>query len=423
MKSKKICVIGLGYVGLPLAIEFGKKYETLGFDLDNQRIQNLNKKKDLNDQVKKKDFIESKKLNFSSNKKAIKNYNIFIVTVPTPVNKNKSPNLKSLIDATKLVAMQLKANDIVIYESTVYPGVTEEICVPLLKKISGLNSDKDSKSSYFSYGFSPERLNPGSKQSDIKKIIKITSGSTKKSSAIIDNLYKSIISAGTHKAKSVKIAEAAKIIENTQRDLNIGLINEFQKIFNKMGLDTSEILKAAGTKWNFLKFRPGLVGGHCISVDPYYLSYKAKQIGVNPKMVLAGRQTNSSMPKFYCDKILQNIKKKKLKILIMGLTFKENCPDIRNSGSIEMCKIFLKKNIILDSYDPNISKKDVSSLKYINYVREPRKKFYDIVIVTVAHKNFKKLDKVYFEGILKNKNSAIFDLKSILNKKVPKKII
>lgn len=423
MKSKKICIIGLGYVGLPLAIEFGKKYKTLGFDLNEKRVESLNKKIDLNFQINKFEFRKSKKLIFSSNNEEIKNCNIFIITVPTPVNKNKVPDLKSLINATKLVAMHLKPNDIVIYESTVYPGATEEICVPILKKISGINSDKDKKSPHFSYGFSPERLNPGSKQSDIKKIIKITSGSTKKSAVTINNLYKSIINAGTYMAKSVKIAEAAKIIENTQRDLNIGLINEFQKIFNKMGLDTFEILKAAQTKWNFLKFKPGLVGGHCISVDPYYLSYKAKQIGVYPKLVLAGRETNSNMPKFYCEKILQNSNKKNLKVLMMGLTFKENCPDMRNSGSIEMCKIFLRKNIILNSYDPIINKQDAQSLNNINYLDKPKKNFYDIIIVAVAHDNFKKLNNNFFKKILKNDKSVIYDLKNILKKKIPKKII
>ncbi len=424
MKYKKICVIGLGYVGLPLAIEFGKKYRTLGFDIDDKRVHDLKKKKDLNNQIKKIDFLKSKKLNFSSDKKNLKNYNIFIVTVPTPVNKKKIPDLKYLIDATKLVAINLKANDFVIYESTVFPGATEEVCVPLLKKISGISCDKDGKFPNFSYGYSPERLNPGSKQNDIKKIIKVTSGSTRKSLTFIDDLYKSIINAGTFKAKSVKIAEAAKIIENTQRDLNIGLINEFQKIFNKMGLDTFEVLKAAETKWNFLKFKPGLVGGHCISVDPYYLSHKAKKIRVNPKLVLAGRETNNAMPKFYCDKILQNIKRKrKSKILVMGLTFKENCPDIRNSGSIKMCKIFIKKNIKIDSYDPYINKKDVKNLKYINCIDKPRQKFYDIVIVTVAHQNFKKLNNFFFKKIFKNKKSIVFDLKNILNKSVSKKII
>jgi len=423
MKYKKICVIGLGYVGLPLAIEFGKKYETLGFDIDNQRVYDLKKKKDLNSQIKKKDFLKSKKLHFSSDKKNLKNYNIFIITVPTPVSKKKIPDLRYLIDATKLVAINLKANDVVIYESTVFPGATEEVCVPLLKKISGISCDKDGRSPNFSYGFSPERLNPGSNQSDIKKIIKVTSGSTNKSLIVIDDLYKSIIKADTFRAQSVKIAEAAKIIENTQRDLNIGLINEFQKIFNKMGLNIFEILEAAETKWNFLKFKPGLVGGHCISVDPYYLSHKAKKININPKLVLAGRETNNNMPKFYCNKILQNIKKKKLKILVMGLTFKENCPDIRNSGSIEMCKIFLKKNITIDSYDPFINKKDTKRLKFINFINKPRKKFYDVVVVTVAHQNFKKLNNLFFQKILKNKDSVVFDLKNVLNNSVTKKII
>lgn len=425
MNSYKICIVGLGYVGLPLAIEFGKKYNTIGFDLNNQRVKNLNKQIDLNSQVLKNEFVRAKHVKFTHNKKNLKKCNIFVITVPTPVDKKNKPDLQNLISATKLVGKNLSHGDVVIYESTVYPGATEEICVPILKKISKLNTNIKKDKKYFFYGYSPERLNPGSKQNDIKKIVKVTSGSNSKALKIIDNLYKSIIPAGTFKASSVKVAEAAKVIENTQRDVNIALINEFQKIFNKLKINTYDVLNASATKWNFLKFFPGLVGGHCISVDPYYLSYKSKLVGINPKMVLSGRETNNSMVKFYFEQIQKKIKKnQKTNILVMGVTFKENCPDIRNSGSLLLCKELKKNKLVnLSTTDYQISSIDYKYLKEFNFIKNPKKNSYDIIIVSVAHDKYKKLTKNFFNKYLINKNKFVFDLKNILNKDIDKVII
>ena len=332
LKKLKLAVIGLGYVGLPLALEFAKKRKVIGFDTNKTRINELNLGLDRNLEFKKNQIKNYKNLIFIKDKKQLCSINCFIITVPTPINKLKKPDLNPLITASELVGQFLKSGSLVIYESTVYPGCIEEVCVPILEKVSKLKFNKN-----FFCGYSPERINPGDKKHTISNIKKVTSGSTPKIASLVDNLYKEIITIGTHKAKSIKIAEAAKVIENTQRDLNIALINELSILFNKMNIDTQAVLKAAKTKWNFLPFEPGLVGGHCIGVDPYYLTFKAKKIGYNPKIILAGREVNDNMSKYVASKLLENMKLKKIKIkgskvLIMGLTFKENCSDLRNSG-------------------------------------------------------------------------------------------
>ena len=352
IEKLKIGIIGMGYVGLPLAIEFSKKVKVLGFDINSERINQLKKKIDITNEVSKKEFSNLKKISFSSNFKDLINCEIYIITVPTPINYNNKPDLKPLIRATTLVSKILKKNDIVIYESTVFPGTTEEICGPILEKSSGLKINKN-----LFLGYSPERINPGDKNKKITDIVKITSGSNLKTKKSVTKLYSTIIKAGIYEAETIKIAEAAKIIENTQRDLNIALVNELSLIFKKMKISTEKVLKAAETKWNFISFRPGLVGGHCIGVDPYYLTYRSKQIGYNPQIILAGRNLNNQMPsKVFRDIISLAEKRKmnsKLKVLILGLTFKENCPDTRNSKSLDLFDHFinfgiknLKKNIM-----------------------------------------------------------------------------
>ena len=342
MKTKKIALIGLGYVGLPLAIEFGKKFKVVGFDISKERIDLLKKNEDPNLEISKKEFSDSAHLNFSHNIDDIKDCNIYIITVPTPIDKHKTPDLTALEKSSKTVGSVLKKGDIVIYESTVYPGATEEFCVPILEKQSGLKFNTD-----FYCGYSPERINPGDKKHKLIDIKKVTAGSTPEIALEVDELYNEIIVAGTHKAESIKVAEAAKVIENTQRDLNIALINELSIIFKKLNIDTEAVLKAAETKWNFNSFRPGLVGGHCIGVDPYYLTYKSKIAGYEPKIILAGRKLNDNMSTYVTKNILKILTKKKIKIkkakiLIMGLSFKENCSDLRNSKILDVCKLLLK---------------------------------------------------------------------------------
>ena len=339
----KISIVGLGYVGLPLAVEFGKKFKVVGFDLNKNRINQLKRKSDVTNEVKKNDFIKSKKLSFTYNYKDLKGSNIYIITVPTPINKFHQPNLINLITASKIVGKVLKKNDIVIIESTVFPGATEEICVPYLQKISNLTFNKD-----FFCGYSPERINPGDSKYKLPNICKVTSGSTKQVAEIIDQLYSKIIKAGTIKVSSIRVAEAAKIIENCQRDINVAFVNELSIVFDKMNIDTQEVLKAASTKWNFLDFKPGLVGGHCIGVDPYYLTFKAQKVGYKSKIILAGRKLNSKMGQFVVKKLINKMKLKKIKllnskILIMGFSFKENCIDIRNTGVINIVKSLKNK--------------------------------------------------------------------------------
>lgn len=413
MKIKKIAVVGLGYVGLPVAIEFGKKREVIGFDINKDRINLLKKAEDPTLAVDKKDFKEAIYLNFTNNADDIKDCNIFIITVPTPVDENKKPNLYSLEKSSETVGSLLKKGDIVIYESTVFPGATEEICVPILEKNSKLKFNKD-----FYCGYSPERINPGDKTHTLSKIKKITAGSTSEIATEVDELYKEIIVAGTHKTKNIKEAEAAKIIENTQRDINIALINELSLIFNKLGIDTESVLEAAATKWNFLPFRPGLVGGHCIGVDPYYLTFKANEIGYNPEMILAGRKLNDGMGLHVANEVSKLMTKKKIQImksniLIMGFTFKENCPDHRNTRVIDLIKIFKSFGCNVDVYDPWIDKEKVINEYKIEPIDKPINDKYDVIVIAVAHDEFKSMNEKQIRSYGKN-NHVLYDIKYLL---------
>ena len=411
-KKSKIAVIGLGYVGFPLAYEFSKKYDLTGFDISKKRISELKNGIDKTEEYKKNQILDSK-LFLSNDEKDLINQDIYIITVPTPLEKNNKPNLKPLISASKTVGKYLSKGSIVIYESTVYPGCTEEDCIPVLEKYSNLKYNLD-----FLCGYSPERINPGDKKRKLTDIIKVVSGSNKEATKIIDNLYKSIIKAGTYVAESIKVAEASKIIENVQRDVNISLMNEFALIFEKLNIDTKEVLDAASTKWNFLKFKPGLVGGHCIGIDPYYLAYKATKNGYKPKVLLNGRKVNNSIPRSIVISIEKKARQIKLdirssKILILGVTFKENCSDVRNSRVIDLINEFKKicTNLsIHDSYaDKEILKKEYG-VKLLNQIGEK----YDIIVLAVAHKNYLKID---FNKIL-NKKHILYDVKSVLPKNI-----
>jgi UDP-N-acetyl-D-galactosamine dehydrogenase len=413
MITKKIALIGLGYVGLPLAVEFGKKREVIGFDINKNRIDLLKKNIDPTLEISKKEFIEATHLNFTSNPKDLKDCNIFIVTVPTPIDNHKRPDLTALEKSSETVASILKKGDIVIYESTVYPGATEEICVPILEKKSGLIFNKD-----FYCGYSPERINPGDKKHRLADIKKVTAGSTPEIAIEVDKLYKEIIIAGTHKAESIKVAEAAKVIENTQRDLNIALINELALIFKRMDIDTEAVLKAAGTKWNFLPFRPGLVGGHCIGVDPYYLTHKANEVGYYPEMILAGRRLNDNMGSYVANEVSKLMTKKRIQIaeaniLILGLTFKENCPDHRNTRVVDLVKEFKSFSCNVDVYDPWVNKTHVAEEYKIEPIDKPIKGKYDAIIIAVAHNEFKSLTESQIRTYGKD-NHVLYDIKYLL---------
>ena len=415
-RNIKIGIVGVGYVGLPLAIEFNKKRNVVCFDSSNKRVQQLRSNFDYTMEVSKKTLINAKKISFTTNPKDLAEVNCFIITVPTPINKEKKPDLSMLIDATKTVGRNIKFGDLVIYESTVFPGCTEDICVPILEKYSKLTFNKD-----FFCGYSPERINPGDKKRRLPFIKKIVSGSTLKVSKLVKKLYSEIIKVGIHEAASIKIAEAAKVIENTQRDLNIALINELSIIFNKLKIDTEEVLKAAESKWNFIPFRPGLVGGHCIGVDPYYLTHKAEKIGYKPKVILSGRGINNGMPKFVVKNLKNLMKKKKIniknsKILVMGFAFKENCPDIRNSKVSEIIKYLKKTGCKIDVYDPLIESSEAIKEYNISPLKKYPSRKYDALILAVAHRRFKKLSKNNFLKLCK-KNSVIYDLKYILPRK------
>ena len=407
----KLAIIGLGYVGLPLAVEFGKKFSTYGFDINNTRIEELQKGIDKTLEVSKKELTEAKNLTFTSSVEDIKDANIYIVTVPTPIDKHKNPDLTPLIMASRTVGRVLKKGDIVIYESTVYPGCTREVCVPELERESGLTFNKD-----FFCGYSPERINPGDKQHRLTTIKKVTSGSTPEVAKKVDELYKSIITAGTHLAPSIEVAEAAKVIENAQRDINIAFVNELALIFDRLGIDTLEVLEAAGTKWNFLPFKPGLVGGHCIGVDPYYLAYKAKEVGYHPQIILAGRRTNDEMGVFIANKLIKlMIHKghtiKGSSVLVLGITFKENCPDIRNSRVIDVIRELQDFGINVDVYDPWADPKEVKREYGLELVKTlPPLANYDAIVLAVAHDEFKKMQ------LKKNNNQVLFDIKGILDK-------
>lgn len=411
----KIAIVGLGYVGLPLLLEFSKKKNVIGFDLDKKRINQLKLGFDKNLEINKNQLKNLKKIKFTSNKNELQSANCFIVTVPTPIDKFKKPDLQPIFTASEIIGKFLKKKDLVIYESTVYPGCIEEKCVPILEKFSSLKYNKD-----FFCGYSPERINPGDKKLKISNIKKITSGSTPRTSKIVDELYSQIIKAGTHKAPSIKVAEAAKVIENTQRDLNIALINELSIIFNKLNIDTKEVLDAAASKWNFIPFKPGLVGGHCIGVDPYYLTYKAKRIGYNPKVILAGRSINDNMGHYVASELIKKMSKKninisKAKILIMGLTFKENCTDIRNSGVQNVINGLKTFNCKLDLYDPWANKMEIKKIYNVYPITKLHKKKYDSIIISVAHDIFKKLGIKFISNLCK-KNHVIYDLKSLFSK-------
>lgn len=406
----KIGMIGLGYVGLPLAVEFGRKYPTVGFDINPHRIKELQAGNDHTLEVSAEELAQASLLTYSAALPDIADCNVYIVTVPTPINEHKQPDLTPLEKASDLLGKVVKAGDIVIYESTVYPGATEEVCVPILEKVSGLSFNKD-----FFVGYSPERINPGDKQHRVTNILKVTSGSTPEIADKIDQLYKSIIIAGTHKASSIKVAEAAKVIENTQRDVNIALINELALIFNKLGIDTEEVLLAAGTKWNFLPFRPGLVGGHCIGVDPYYLTHKAQAIGYNPEVILSGRRINDGMGAYVVSQLIKLMLKKRIqvqdaKVLIMGLTFKENCPDIRNTRVVDIVAELKTYGIDVDVYDPWVNGDETFEEYGIRPIAKPAAGQYDAVILAVAHEQFKKMPIAEIRALGKSQ-AIIYDLK------------
>ena len=413
-KKIKLAIIGLGYVGLPLALEFSKKRTVIGFDINRDRIKELNSGLDRNLEFNKNELRKSKRLKFTNSLKELEFANCYIITAPTPINKLKKPNLKPLFLASKFVGNFIRKKDIVIYESTVYPGCVEEECVPILEKFSGLKFNKD-----FFCGYSPERINPGDKEHTISNIKKITSGSNPEIANLVDDLYNEIVVVGTHKAPNIKVAEAAKVIENTQRDLNIAFINELSILFSKMNIDTKEVLDAAESKWNFLPFKPGLVGGHCIGVDPYYLTSKAKSIGYKPKIILAGREINDKMGAHVALEFIKKIKEKKIKvkgsrILVMGLTFKENCADIRNSG-IENVIMELKKfNCTLDLYDPWANSKDVKKIYNVYANSKLVKNTYDGIIIAVAHKKFKSMGFKFISSLCKKKH-VIYDLKYLFS--------
>jgi len=411
--KNKIAIIGLGYVGLPLAVEFGKKYPTTGFDINGPRIAALILGYDSTLEVDEAELKQATKLSYTTDIEQLKSCNIYIVTVPTPIDSHKHPNLTPLEKASETVGKVLSKGDIVIYESTVYPGATEEVCVPILVQHSGLTFNKD-----FYCGYSPERINPGDKEHRLTTIKKVTSGSTPEIADTIDNLYKSIITAGTHKVSTIKVAEAAKVIENTQRDINIALINELALIFKRLDIDTEEVLKAAGSKWNFLSFRPGLVGGHCIGIDPYYLTHKAMEVGYRPEIILAGRRLNDKMGKHVANEVISLMTKKRIpvvdsNILIMGLTFKEDCPDLRNTRVVDVVKELSSFHCNIDIYDPWIDKEESIREYGISPVKQPEQGKYDAVIIAVAHHQFKAMSIDAIRALGKE-NHLLYDIKYIL---------
>lgn len=415
LENVRLAVIGLGYVGLPLAVEFGKKRSVVGFDINQSRINALNAGHDSTLEVSDAELKDATNLSFSSDLESLRACNVFIVTVPTPIDEHRQPDLTPLVKASETIGKVLKKGDIVIYESTVYPGATEEDCVPVLEKVSGLKFNTD-----FHAGYSPERINPGDKEHRVTNIRKITSGSTPEVADLVDAIYNQIITVGTHKAPSIKVAEAAKVIENTQRDVNIALINELALIFNKMGIDTEDVLKAAGTKWNFLPFRPGLVGGHCIGVDPYYLTHKAQSIGYHPEIILAGRRLNDSMGAYVASQLVKALMKRRIhvegaKVLIMGLTFKENCPDLRNTKVIDIISELREYNVSVDVYDPWADAKEADHEYGLTPVAEAKAGQYDGIILAVAHRQFKEMGEKQIRALGKSQH-VLYDLKYILDK-------
>jgi len=414
LSELKIAIIGLGYVGLPLAVEFGKKVPVVGFDIHQKRIDELKSGQDHTLEVSPEELAQSTQLTYSANLDDLKSCNFFIVTVPTPIDEYKQPDLTPLVKASESIGRVLSQGDVVVYESTVYPGATEEKCIPVLERVSGLKFNQD-----FYAGYSPERINPGDKLHRVTNILKITSGSTPEIADYVDEVYNLIIEAGTHKAPSIKVAEAAKVIENTQRDVNIALINELALIFNKMNIDTEAVLQAAGTKWNFLPFRPGLVGGHCIGVDPYYLTHKAQSIGYHPEIILAGRRLNDSMGAYVVTQLVKGMIKKKIqvegaKVLLLGLSFKENCPDIRNTKIIDIVHELQEYHIQADVYDPWADAAEAQHEYGIMPVTSLENGQYDAVILAVAHEQFKAMGAAEIRALGKA-NHVLYDLKYVLD--------
>ncbi|HTE41127.1 MAG TPA: Vi polysaccharide biosynthesis UDP-N-acetylglucosamine C-6 dehydrogenase TviB [Steroidobacteraceae bacterium] len=412
LKTTKIGVLGLGYVGLPLAVEFGKRYATIGFDIKAARVAELRAGRDSTLECDAAELKTAKKLTYSHELTDIRGCNFYIVTVPTPVDRYNRPDLRPIEGASELLGKVIKKGDVIVYESTVYPGCTEEIAVPILERVSGLKYNRD-----FFAGYSPERINPGDKQHRLTTIKKITAGSTPEVADYVNKVYGSIIEAGTHKASSIAVAEAAKVIENTQRDVNIALINELALIFNRLGIDTEEVLLAAGTKWNFLPFRPGLVGGHCIGVDPYYLTHKAQEIGYHPEMILAGRRINDNMSLYVSERVAQLMVKKRIhvkgaKILMLGLTFKENCPDLRNSKVADVVKELGKYGAQVDVYDPWVDADEAAHEYGIRMIKKPAKGEYDAIVAAVAHTQFRKLGIKRVREFAKRKH-VLFDIKYV----------
>lgn len=414
IQDVKLAVVGLGYVGLPLAVEFGKKRSVIGFDINTRRIDALKAGHDHTLEVSDEELAEAAQLSYTADRAELGQANVFIVTVPTPIDEYKQPDLTPLVKASETIGAVLKRGDVVIYESTVYPGATEEDCVPVLERVSGLKFNVD-----FYAGYSPERINPGDKEHRVSTIKKVTSGSTPEVAELVDQLYKEIITAGTHKASSIRVAEAAKVIENTQRDVNIALINELALIFNKMGIDTEAVLQAAGTKWNFLPFRPGLVGGHCIGVDPYYLTHKAQSIGYHPEIILAGRRLNDSMGGYVVSQLVKCMTKQRIhvqgaRVLVMGLAFKENCPDLRNTRIVDIVSELRDYNVDVDVYDPWVDPDEAVHEYGLTPVANLEEGKYDAVILAVAHNQFKAMGA---EGIRKLGKSqhVLYDLKYVLS--------
>ena len=416
LENLKIAIIGLGYVGLPLAVEFGKKLPVIGFDIHQKRIKELQNGQDHTLEVSPEELKQATHLSYSANLDDLRSCNFFIVTVPTPIDEFKQPDLTPLIKASTSIGKVLKKGDVVVYESTVYPGATEESCIPVLEQVSGLKFNQD-----FFAGYSPERINPGDKLHRVTNILKITSGSTPEVADFVDQVYNLVIEAGTHKAASIKVAEAAKVIENTQRDVNIALINELAVIFNKLGIDTEAVLQAAGTKWNFLPFRPGLVGGHCIGVDPYYLTHKAQSIGYHPEIILAGRRLNDGMGAYVVTQLVKGMIKKKIqvegaKVLVLGLSFKENCPDIRNTKIIDIVTELKEYQIDVDVYDPWVDVQEAEHEYSIRPVQSVSNNSYDAIILAVAHEQFKQMGATQIRALGKPAH-VLYDLKYVLDAK------
>lgn len=415
LENTRVGIIGLGYVGLPLAVEFGKKQPTIGFDINQARIDELTAGRDSTLECSDSELAEATHLSYSASLKDLKECNVYIVTVPTPIDKHKQPDLTPLIKASEALGTVVSEGDVIIYESTVYPGATEEDCIPVVERVSGLKFNQD-----FFAGYSPERINPGDKEHRVTNILKVTSGSTPEVAEYVDQLYKSIITAGTHKASAIKVAEAAKVIENTQRDVNIALINELSIIFNKLGIDTLEVLEAAGTKWNFLPFRPGLVGGHCIGVDPYYLTHKAQTVGYHPEMILAGRRLNDGMGQYVVSQLVKKMLKKRIhvegaNVLVMGLTFKENCPDLRNTKVVDIVSELKEYNINVDIVDPWCSEEEAQHEYGLSLCAEPQQGNYDAIVMAVSHDEFKRMGAESIHAYGKEEH-VLYDLKYVLDK-------